>query len=122
MIAGELRYAYLDKGVKVPKLDKSLDPAEILRQYRAGLLLGPSSTTGKATIRAQTAPTGSGRPSATATSTGVMHAASGRIPPRKMVFNDGRDLHVIDAAPGYKGPISVDTSTMNWKPPHLEHK
>mmetsp|Transcript_23041 Transcript_23041/g.58896 ORF Transcript_23041/g.58896 Transcript_23041/m.58896 type:complete len:332 (-) Transcript_23041:203-1198(-) len=121
VVAGQLRYAYNDKAGTPVKLDKSLDPAEILREYRAGLL-GAGATPGS-NNRAQTAPAGATRATQTMGGTGAMSAsAAGGAAPRKIVFWDGMQHHVINAPEGYKGSPSVDRNSSNWRAPHLEHK
>jgi hypothetical protein len=119
VIAGQLRYAYNDKAGKPVKLDKSLDPKEILKEYRSGLLNAGGAPGGN--NRAQTAPAGATRASAAAAKASA-GAGEGGANPRKIVFWDGMQHHVIDSPQGYTGSPSVDRNSSNWRAPHLEHK
>lgn len=114
VVGGQLTFAYNDKPGKLVKLDKSLDSAEMLRQYGTG--------------RRPNASQAEQDEAQAAGDQGLQHSQSERAgqakgpAPRKLVFWDGLQHHVIDAPPSYKGSPSVDRQSSHWRAPHLEHK
>ncbi|GAX84284.1 hypothetical protein CEUSTIGMA_g11706.t1 [Chlamydomonas eustigma] len=111
VIGGQLTFTHEDMKARRVRLERSLDPAEILKQT----IPRPSTVTLAAETQHVTIP---GRPHTTQEQ-GASTAAKSTTG-KKVVIWDGRHHHILDK--DVAGEEAAQSHGKAWTPPHLEHK